>query len=309
MMQKNKALNNLNDPKPITEHKWDEEIKPVVSICTITFNHEKYIRDAIEGFLIQKTTFPVEIIIHDDASTDDTADIIREYKERCPNLFRTILQDENQWSKRGGSIYSRFVFPEARGKYIALCEGDDYWTDPLKLQKQVEFLEENEEYILSFHPWVELYEGQIKKPESMFSSTHTLLFKKIYLKRPELLNDALNGDTILKFMLRHHGKFKFLKDIKPAVKRRDSGGIWNSLSKKDKVKNKIKTADLMRQGFKNTEYGNNANIKYVKTLRVKDSKEVLNINEIELLLKMIKEKLFIRYILIRIEDVIRKIFK
>ncbi len=116
-----------------------EDKEPLVSICCITYNHEDFIRDAIEGFLMQKTSFPIEIIIHDDASTDNTANIIEEYANKYPDLFVTILQSENQWSKGGGSIYARFVYPRARGKYIALCEGDDYWTDPLKLQKQVDF--------------------------------------------------------------------------------------------------------------------------------------------------------------------------
>lgn len=126
-------------------------MEPLVSICCITYNHEVFIRDAIEGFLIQNTSFPFEIIIHDDASTDNTANIIEEYANKYPDLFVTILQSENQWSKGGGSIYARFVYPRARGKYIALCEGDDYWTDPLKLQKQVEFLEENTDCSLCFH--------------------------------------------------------------------------------------------------------------------------------------------------------------
>ncbi len=123
-----------------------KDIEPLVSICCITYNHENYIRDAIEGFLMQKTSFPIEIIIHDDASTDNTAQIIKEYEDKYPDLFCNIFQNENQWSKGGGHIYARFVYPQARGKYIALCEGDDYWTDPLKLQKQVDFLEENPEY-------------------------------------------------------------------------------------------------------------------------------------------------------------------
>ena len=123
-----------------------KDIEPLVSICCITYNHENYIRDAIEGFLMQKTSFPIEIIIHDDASTDNTAQIIKEYEDKYPDLFCNIFQNENQWSKGGGSIYARFVYPQVRGKYIALCEGDDYWTDPLKLQKQVDFLEQNLEY-------------------------------------------------------------------------------------------------------------------------------------------------------------------
>lgn len=120
--------------------------EPLVSICCITYNHEKYIRDAIEGFLMQKTTFPIEIIIHDDASTDGTAQIIKAYEDKYPGYFVTILQTDNQWCKGGGSIFVRFVFPRAHGKYIAMCEGDDYWTDPLKLQKQVDFLENHSEY-------------------------------------------------------------------------------------------------------------------------------------------------------------------
>lgn len=121
---------------------------PLVSICCIAYNQENYIRETLDGFLMQKTTFSFEIIVHDDASNDKTPNIIKEYADKYPDKFVTILQDENQWSKGGGSIFARFVFPRAKGKYIALCEGDDYWTDPLKLQKQVDFLEENQEYSL-----------------------------------------------------------------------------------------------------------------------------------------------------------------
>jgi len=107
---------------------------PIVSICCITYNHEKYIRDAIEGFLMQKTLFPIEILIHGDASTDKTADIIKEYEVKYPDIIKPIYQTENQFSK-GVSISATYQFPRARGKYIAICEGDDYWTDPHKLQK------------------------------------------------------------------------------------------------------------------------------------------------------------------------------
>jgi Glycosyltransferases involved in cell wall biogenesis len=118
----------------------------LVSIACISYNQEKYIRNTIEGFLIQQTTFPFEIIIHDDASTDKTAQIIREYEQKYPNLIFPIIQIENQFSKGIKRILATFVFPKCRGKYIALCEGDDYWTDPNKLQKQVDFLESNPDY-------------------------------------------------------------------------------------------------------------------------------------------------------------------
>ncbi|HPW37667.1 MAG TPA: glycosyltransferase, partial [Syntrophorhabdus sp.] len=124
--------------------------KPFVSIGCTTFNHGKYIRECIEGFLLQKTDFPIEIIIHDDASTDNTPQIIDEYAKRYSGLIVPILQTENQYSK-GINPFISFVFPRARGKYIALCEGDDYWADPLKLQKQVDFLEANPDYVISYH--------------------------------------------------------------------------------------------------------------------------------------------------------------
>ncbi|MDD2495369.1 MAG: glycosyltransferase, partial [Tissierellia bacterium] len=123
-------------------------MEPLVSICCLTYNHELYIRDTIEGFLIQKTTFPIEVLIHDDASTDKTAEIIKEYELKYPNLIKPIYQLENQYSK-GVSVSATYNFPRAKGKYIALCEGDDYWIDSLKLQKQVDFLEENQDYGLS----------------------------------------------------------------------------------------------------------------------------------------------------------------
>ena len=118
----------------------------MVSVYCLTYNHEEYIRDALDGFVKQKTNFKYEVIVHDDASTDGTADIIKEYSEKYPDIIKPILQTENQYSK-GVNIVRRFIKPLMRGKYIAMCEGDDYWIDEKKLQKQVEFLEKNKEYI------------------------------------------------------------------------------------------------------------------------------------------------------------------
>jgi len=118
---------------------WTEGIKPLVSVLCITYNHEKYIRQCLDGFLMQVTTFPVEIIIHDDASTDGTCEIIKQYCECFPQLFRTILQQENQYSQ--GLRPHVLAFPYAKGDLIATCEGDDYWTCPSKLQQQVEMFE------------------------------------------------------------------------------------------------------------------------------------------------------------------------
>ena len=119
--------------------------KPLLSVCTITYNHAPYIRDCIEGVLMQKTDFAIEHLIHDDASTDGTEEIIREYEAKYPDIIKPLYEKENQWVKgrRGSRVFN---YPRARGKYIAICEGDDYWTDPYKLQKQVDFLEANPEY-------------------------------------------------------------------------------------------------------------------------------------------------------------------
>lgn len=119
---------------------------PLVSISCITFNHASFIKQALDGFLSQKTTFPFEILIHDDCSTDGTSDIIRDYASKYPDLIFPMFEDVNQY--RQGKPIGTVVWnlPRARGKYIALCEGDDYWSDPLKLQKQVDFLEAHPDY-------------------------------------------------------------------------------------------------------------------------------------------------------------------
>lgn len=123
-----------------------EDNEPLmVTIQCFTYNHEAYIRECLEGFVMQKTKFRFEAIVHDDASTDGTADIVREYEEKYPDIIKPIYETENQYSKQDGSL-QRIMDEHTHGKYIAICEGDDYWTDPYKLQKQVDFLEAHPDY-------------------------------------------------------------------------------------------------------------------------------------------------------------------
>ena len=122
----------------------------LVSICCLAYNHEKYLRDTLEGFLMQKVDFPIEILINDDASTDHTAEIMREYEAKYPGLIRAFYQPVNLYSQ-GKDLCLEVLYPQARGKYIALCEGDDYWTHPNKLQRQVDFLEAHPEYSACVH--------------------------------------------------------------------------------------------------------------------------------------------------------------
>lgn len=116
------------------------DVKPLVSICCLVYNHEKYLKQCLDGFVNQKTTFKFEILIHDDASTDHSKEIIQEYVENYPDLFYPIYQTKNQMSQ-GVRVNYEIQYKRAKGKYIALCEGDDYWCDPFKLQRQVDVLE------------------------------------------------------------------------------------------------------------------------------------------------------------------------
>ncbi len=123
----------------------------MVSICCITYNQKEYIRDALDGFLSQDTDFSYEVLIHDDASTDGTADIIREYARQYPEIIKPILQTENQYAKGLTNVSGTYNFPRAKGRYIAMCEGDDYWTDPHKLQRQTDYMEAHPDCSLVFH--------------------------------------------------------------------------------------------------------------------------------------------------------------
>ncbi len=126
------------------------ENEVLVSICCLAYNHEEYLRDTLEGFLMQKTDFPLEILINDDASTDSTAAIMREYEQKHPGLIRCFYQPVNLYSQ-GKDLCLEVLYPAARGTYIALCEGDDYWTDPSKLQRQVDFLRSHPAYSACVH--------------------------------------------------------------------------------------------------------------------------------------------------------------
>ena len=194
-------------------------INPLVSITCITFNHAPYIKACLDGFLMQKTNFDYEIIIHDDASTDGTNNIIKEYEKKYPNIIYPIYQKENQYSK-GIRPSWEFNLPRLRGKYIAACEGDDYWTDPYKLQKQVDFLERNPDYGLVHteldHHYIKtgryiknhwkkagvtnqsgnIFESLLIGRKSMIYAC-TVCFRAEYVKENKEFNDILSQNFIM----------------------------------------------------------------------------------------------------------------
>jgi glycosyltransferase involved in cell wall biosynthesis len=197
---------------------------------------------------MQKCNFPFEMLIHDDASTDGTADIIREYETKYPDIIKPIYQTENQYSK-GIGVSRIYQFPRAKGKYIALCEGDDYWTDPYKLQKQVDFLEANPEYSLLFTNRKEYY-MKTNKTSVYYSSkktyytkdilsniipgTQTMVFRlKEWMCFKDLhhkYSQSVNGDRLIPYLLSLKGKIGCLPDI-TAVYRITELGVSTSLYK------------------------------------------------------------------------------
>lgn len=226
---------------------------PLVSIICTSYNHEKYIAQAIEGFVMQKTTFPFEIIVHDDASTDNTANIVRDYEAKYPELFVNIYQTENQYSKGKGDVV-KIVFSAARGKYIALCEGDDYWTDPLKLQKQVDFLEANNDYSMCYHRVNELFMNGRCLPDIInksnkeqtftiydlaranFIHTPSVIFRKDHInKLPNWFNESPVGDYPLHMLNAKYGKIKYLPELM-AVYRNLGQGTWSPLTNYERIK-------------------------------------------------------------------------
>lgn len=214
---------------------------PKVSILCITYNHSRFIKQAFDGFLMQETNFEFEILINDDASTDGTAEIIREYQKKHPKLIKPVFQKENQYSKGKRNFMLKYLVPKAKGKYLALCEGDDYWTDPHKLQKQVDFLDKRSDYALCFHPVKVVYEdgsqGNSIYPEgsdkSLFTNkellttnfiqTNSVMYRKQTYKKE--VPDLMPGDWYLHLYHASFGKIGFIDEVM-AVYRRHSGGIW-----------------------------------------------------------------------------------
>ena len=218
-----------------------EEI--TVSVYCIAYNHEKYIRQSLDGILNQKTDFKYEVIIHDDASTDNTTRIIEEYISKYPDIIVPIIQKENQYSK-GVRIFETYVLPKIRGKYIAICETDDYWCDVYKLQKQVDFLENHEGYSACVHN--SIWYNCITNEKILYNTldcdkdleleelilyggsefhTSSILYKSELAHRPDFLNTKGFFDYPLSIHLALSGKVRYLFDVM-SVYRWCTDGSW-----------------------------------------------------------------------------------
>ncbi|WP_390568008.1 glycosyltransferase family 2 protein [Alistipes sp. i18-0019-D1] len=155
--------------KHINNRSMEDSHPLLLTVCCTSYNQVDYIRQCLEGIVMQRTSFRFEAVIHDDASTDGTQDIIREYAEKYPAIIKPILQQENQFSKHDGSL-RRILITACKGKYTANLEGDDYWTDPLKLQKQVDFLESHPDYGMVRTNFSRYYQNENRLEPGMFES-------------------------------------------------------------------------------------------------------------------------------------------
>lgn len=229
---------------------WGDRREPLLSIVCLAYNHASFIRETLDGFLRQETDFPFEVIVHDDASTDSTAAIICEYAARYPSVIKPIYQRENQY--RQGVPFSTRLFARARGKYIAYCEGDDYWTDPCKLQIQVDFLEQNRDYVITYHDaFMFNSQGVVRNPDMQGKyrqdasarelmqarpmSTLTVCFRNLLQELPPELHGVEVLDICWWSLLGAYGKGKFIEEIKPAAYRVHEGGIFSMRSSKQRI--------------------------------------------------------------------------
>lgn len=223
---------------------------PMVSIFCLVYNHEPFIEQTLDGFLMQQCNFSTLIVLGEDCSTDGSRKIITDYAAQYPGKFKLLLHDTNV----GALQNQQLVFEHCEGKYIAICEGDDYWTDPLKLQKQVDFLEENPDFSVSFtntsivnERSEVISEKSIHKLEKsifthsdmpIFAPTLTRVLRNVY--RDKIAIKDLNADTMVLVWASKFGKMKYLDEVTSAY-RKHQGGVWSLASELNKKKMFIKS--------------------------------------------------------------------
>ena len=308
------------------------KIKPLVAIHCFAYNHEPYLRDCFEGFVMQQTNCPFVAIVHDDASTDGSVAIIREYAEKYPHIFKPIYETENQYSKHDGSLER--IMDESidaiEAKYVAMCEGDDYWIDPLKLQKQVNFMEANPEYSLCLtnsivkfdnhevlainHIWDTYTIEEVLNANALnvksrgdnvvpCAHTSTIFYRIPHETFPNWVSKCFIGDEPLMIYLAHHGKVKFINEI-TSVYRAGVGVSSKNFNQELDWRNRIKMYDIINEGLQ-YQYGAIINTIiaqfYFKLFRLKWKKKCRNEaimfflnsirNDYKILVKWIKNKI------------------
>jgi glycosyltransferase involved in cell wall biosynthesis len=197
--------------------------KPLVSVCTLTYNQQDFIRQTVESLLMQETSFEYEVVISDDGSTDDTLKIIRDIIENHKNGHRIKLLAHKNMGVLPNYIYT---FPQCEGKYIAFCEGDDYWTDPQKLEIQAQFLEQNPDYSICFHQVSRILDEKVIGPapketeeatyiltdlaKGSMMYTPSVMMRAEHMDLPKWYVDSPLFDYPLQMMVAKKGKIKYI---------------------------------------------------------------------------------------------------
>lgn len=260
----------------------------LVSINCITYNHETYIKTAIESFLMQKTDFSFEVIVGEDCSTDNTRNMIKECQKKYPDKIKLLTSDNNIGARNN----ERRNFDESKGKYIAICEGDDYWTDPYKLQKQVDYMEKHPECGLIFHGVEKIYEDNKRDKKIIrnydrskncsieeiiygggsFCPSASMLYRKsLWDETPEFYNRASVGDYPMQMYFATKGEVYYLNEIMAVYR---SGHI-NSWTHKclSSVKENISHEKSMIKML--NEFNKYSNKKYHKVVRKTQKKHII----------------------------------
>lgn len=268
-----------------------EDSRPVmVSIRCLVYNHEPFLRQCLEGFVMQQTNFRFEAIVHDDASTDQSAAIVREYAEKYPEIIKPVLETENQYSK-GRGLLDHIMDEHIRGKYVAVCEGDDYWTDPLKLQRQFDFMESHPECSLCFHANEDLLptgEKVVHRPSVVkelysvedalnggggFMATCSLFYRWEYLLgegRPDFWRKSPVGDLPLMLFFASKGYLGYIDEVM-SVYRKQAVGSWSA--RQDTLKKRTRHHKIILQLYDSfdeyTGYRYHTSIKAKKDRNIK----------------------------------------
>lgn len=265
--------------------------EPLVSVACVTYNQEDTVEQMLKGILEQKTSFRFEVIIHDDCSKDNTPDIIKKYADLYPDVIIPVFEKENQFSK-GKKILITYVYPLVRGKYIAYCEGDDYWTDKYKLQKQFDALENNADCSICVHnvacitnsgmpldekfPGIDIEEGVIYanrylqyefvEKSWLFQTTSyfvkSSIMKKLCTEIPKFVNTYPVGDLPIVLLCLQEGNCYYIKrDM--SVYRKNSGGVLTK--NKNNIQREINYYEKMLEGHREfKKYTKNEYRKYVE---------------------------------------------
>lgn len=291
----------MSGEKMVSYEMHTNDISPVVSVLMITYNHERFVEKAIRQVINQKCSHRFELVVADDCSTDGTRDIVLSLQREHPGIVRVVDSEKNV----GANANFARCYQACRGNYIAICEGDDYWSDELKLDKQVSYLEANPDCVVTYHDAFVVDENDtVRRPSKLpehlkrdfsraelaqgaFLLTLTMCFRKIFDEFPEEFFKVLNADTFLVSLLSTGGRGHYQSEILNAGYREHSGGIWSSQNDRAKyVHSRATYAWLsyyyLRQGEKKT-------VNQIQLRMIAEAAEEFGVSKLRVALRLFKQ--------------------